>query len=257
MPVRAYKYNICGKSCEDTSKVPKMIKITILEDDAASREFAAELLRRTDYDFEIFECERTDELDYTDMSDAYLLDVELANGNTGVDAAKEIRSCFGDAPHIIFLTAHDKYMLDAFDAGAFNYILKPIDEARFFEVINRAVDRIKRRKNNSKHMITVKCKGVVQTVDPQNVCYIESANHKVIFYTPERTFSGYGKMSDLEGSLGNDFFRVHRGYLVNLAYVDGYSNSELWLKNGSKIYISKHKFKDFKAAHLNYLRKRL
>lgn len=231
-----------------------MIKTTVLEDDEAAREYIISLLEQTEYDFEINAFERADELDDADPADLYLLDIELAEGNSGIKAAEELRERFGDAPYIIFITAHDGYMLNAFDTGAFNYILKPIDTERFFKVVGEAAERINKRKNQSKPMLTVKCRGETRTINPNEIFYIESANHKVVLHTNDRTFECFGRITDWEEKLGDGFFRVHRGYLVNLNQISGYTNEELRLKNGSVVYIARNKLKAFKAAHLNFLR---
>ena len=43
---------------------------------------------------------------------------------------------------IIFVTAHDEYALRAFEAGAFDYLLKPFDDARFMRALHRAKDKL-------------------------------------------------------------------------------------------------------------------
>ena len=58
----------------------------------------------------------------------------------------------------------------------------------------------------------------------------------------------------MEAKLGNQFCRVHKGYLVNLAYVAGYSRTELTLTNGEKLLISKYKYQDFVKAYLRFLK---
>ena len=55
--------------------------------------------------------------------------------------------------------------------------------------------------------------------------------------------------------LGDQFCRVHKGYLVNLAYVEGYSKTELTLTNGEKLLISKYKYQDFVKAYLRFVKR--
>ena len=68
-------------------------------------------------------------------------------------------------------------------------------------------------------------------------------------------FASYAKIGDLETELQGQFFRVHKGYLVNLSYVDGYTKTEVSLTNGEKLLISKYKYRDFAKAHLHFLKK--
>lgn len=63
----------------------------------------------------------------------------------------------------------------------------------------------------------------------------------------------YGKIGGMERELQDGFFRTHRGYLVNMKYVERYSRTEVQMKNGSCLLISKYKYQDFVKAYLAYL----
>ena len=68
-------------------------------------------------------------------------------------------------------------------------------------------------------------------------------------------FASYVKIGDLELELQGHFFRVHKGYLVNLSYVEGYTKTEIALTNGAKLLISKYKYREFVKAYLRFLKK--
>ena len=74
------------------------------------------------------------------------LDIEMksvASGMDGMSMAKQIRATeLTKQPIIIFVTGYEKYVYDAFDVGAFQYLLKPIDEQRFAQVFRRAAEQI-------------------------------------------------------------------------------------------------------------------
>ena len=63
----------------------------------------------------------------------------------------------------------------------------------------------------------------------------------------------WGKISDLEQELNPEFFRIHKGYLVNLKQIEGYDRTEVCMKNGNKLLISKYKYQDFVKAYLQYI----
>ena len=90
---------------------------------------------------------------------------------------------------------------------------------------------------------------------PQDIYYIESSDHKVMLRLKDGEFSCYAKIRDLEAELGNQFCRIHKGYLVNLSHVEGYSKAELVLTSGEKLPISKYKYQDFVKAYLRFLKK--
>ena len=85
--------------------------------------------------------------------------------------------------------------------------------------------------------------------------YIESSNHKVELHLKDGEFVCYAKIGDLELELQDQFFRIHKGYLVNLAYVAGYSKTEVTLANGERLLLSKYKYQDFVKAYLHFLKK--
>ena len=68
-------------------------------------------------------------------------------------------------------------------------------------------------------------------------------------------FTYYAKIRDVELELQNQFFRIHKGYLVNLSYVDGYSKTEVTLTNKEKLLLSKYKYQDFVKSYLRFLKK--
>ena len=69
--------------------------------------------------------------------DLVFLDIALG-AKSGIDVARALDA---DAPEIVFVTAYDRYAIEAFDVGAIDYLLKPFDEARFRETIARVRKR--------------------------------------------------------------------------------------------------------------------
>ena len=90
-------------------------------------------------------------------------------------------------------------------------------------------------------------------VSSDDIYYIESSNRKVILYLQHEKIEYYDKISYLEGKLKPDFFRVHKGYLVNMKYVEQYSRTEVWMKNGDSLLISKYKYQDFVKSYQEYI----
>ena len=71
--------------------------------------------------------------------DILLLDVEMP-GSTGVEA---LRALGDEAPPVVFVTAYSQYTLEAFDLHAVDYVLKPVDEDRLCQALDRAADRVR------------------------------------------------------------------------------------------------------------------
>ena len=237
-----------------------MIKIAICDDEANIRAYLSSLIQAQDCPCEIVEYASAGDClaDHRGI-DLLFLDIELnATGPDGMALASQIRE--GNPavqPVIIFVTGYERYVFDAFDVGAFQYLLKPVDEEKFAQVFARAVEQIKagRVQPQLSHALTLQSAGTSRTVPLDSIYYIESSNHKVVLRLKDGKFSCYAKIRDLEAELGDQFFRVHKGYLVNLAYVEGYSKTELTLTNGEKLLISKYKYQDFVKAYLRFVKR--
>lgn len=124
-----------------------MIRIAICDDEKNIRTYLSSLVRKQNIECEITEYASTDEyLSDQKEHDLLFLDIEMksvASGMDGMSMAKQIRATeLTKQPIIIFVTGYEKYVYDAFDVGAFQYLLKPIDEQRFAQVFRRAAEQI-------------------------------------------------------------------------------------------------------------------
>ena len=235
-----------------------MIRIAICDDEAPTRAYLTSLIRAQDCPCEVVEYASAGDClaDHRGI-DLLFLDIELnATGPDGMALARQIRE--GNPavqPVIIFVTGYERYVFDAFDVGAFQYLLKPVDEEKFAQVFARAVEQIGAGRETLARTLTLQSAGTSRTVPLDSIYYIESSNHKVVLRLKDGEFSCYAKIRDLEAELGDQFFRVHKGYLVNLVYVEGYSKTELTLTNGEKLLISKYKYQDFVKAYLRFVKR--
>ena len=237
-----------------------MIKIAICDDEANIRAYLSSLIRAQDCPCEITEYASADDcLADTQKIDLLFLDIELAPSGSGLDGmalARKIRErATVTQPVIIFVTGYERYVFDAFDVGAFQYLLKPVDEEKFAQVFARAVAQIGTAKEKPGRVLTLQSANTSKTVPLDSIYYIESSNHKVELHLKDGEFACYAKIGDLELELQDQFFRIHKGYLVNLSYVDGYSKTEVTLTNGEKLLLSKYKYQDFVKAYLRFLKR--
>ena len=103
--------------------------------------------------------------------------------------------------------------------------------------------------------ILVRNRGVTRNVPADDVYYIESSNRKIIVFTKDEKMECYGKIGEWENVLKGSFFRIHKGYLVNMKHVEKYSRTEVQMKNGSSCLISKYKYQDFVKAYQEFISK--
>ena len=239
-----------------------MIRIAICDDEANIRAYLSSLIQAQDCPCEIVEyASAGDCLADTQKIDLLFLDIELAPSGSGLDGmalARKIRErATVTQPVIIFVTGYERYVFDAFDVGAFQYLLKPVNEEKFAQVFARAVEQIAANRENPQkgRVLTLQSANTSKTVPLDSIYYIESSNHRVELHLKDGEFACYAKIGDLELELQDQFFRIHKGYLVNLSYVAGYSKTEVTLTNGVRLLLSKYKYQDFVKAYLHFLKK--
>ena len=179
--------------------------------------------------------------------DIVFLDIQM-DGINGIEAARSLRERQGDIV-LIFITGIKEYVFDALDLYAFQYLLKPIDEDKFAEVLERAVREAARKKE--RRVLFIKSRNL--TLDQSEILYIESRAKKVEIHTVRQTIEIYAAMDELEGQLGEEFYRCHRAYIVNMDCITEYDSESITLTNGDRVYLTKKKYGEFVKAYMWHL----
>ena len=181
--------------------------------------------------------------------DIVFLDIQM-DGINGIEAARKLREKQDDIV-LIFITGLKEYVFDALDLYAFQYLLKPVDEKKSAEVLDRAEREVGRKRE--KRGLFIKKRNM--TLDQADILYIESRGKKVEIHTAREKegIEIYGAMEELEGQLGEEFYRCHRAYIVNMAYIAEYNCDSIILTNGDKVYLAKKKYGEFVKAYMWHL----
>lgn len=178
--------------------------------------------------------------------DIILLDLMLP-GIDGLEVARQI-SC---RSRIIFVTSYREYAVEAFDANAVHYLVKPVMEERLFSALDRAVNQTEQMDNQA---LTLIKSGKTQVIFIRDILYCEVFNHQVRIHTVHGTYDYFGTLDMLETKLDERFFRCHRSFVVNMSCVAGQEKGVAILTNGEKIFISRRKQTDFIQRLLNFLK---
>ncbi len=182
------------------------------------------------------------------------LDIRM-EGMDGIETAKRLRE-WKEKTVLIFVTGVKEAVFEAFDVAAFHYLLKPVREEKFTEVFEKAIREADRQsladKGSARLLIRQRNRSV--NLDQAQILYIESRQRKAVIHTLYETLETYATMKGLEKELGGQFYRCHRGYLVNLSRITGYTGDTITLCNGEDIYLAREKYHEFVMVYMRYLR---
>lgn len=176
-----------------------------------------------------------------------LLDIEM-RGIDGIETAKRLRKLLPDC-YIIFITSHDEFALTGYEVAAFRYLVKPVQPEKLTEAISAV------RAELSDHIILHVEDGPVEVLlRVKNIYYIEAQDKRVRVVLKDTAFSDRRGIDEIERALaGEDFFRVHRSYLINFRYVARLDKNEILLVSGEQIPLSRLRKKAFKNAFQTYV----
>ena len=167
--------------------------------------------------------------------DVVLIDVQMP----GCDGLQVIQALPPDRrPAVVFVTAHDRFAVDAFAVQAVDYLLKPFDRERFKVALQRATDFVRARRagntpvaetvesgttpagSRKPDRFAVKADGKVIFVRPEDISWIEAADNYVVLHLIDRRLMLRETLSSLESRLGTaGFARVNRSALVRVDHV--------------------------------------
>lgn len=164
--------------------------------------------------------------------DIVFLDIEM-NSHNGVELAKDISkdTC------IVFTTAFSQYALEGFNVDAVDFLHKPIFFPRFEHAVQKAMLFVNARDPQSQKCETITLKVEYKTVviDINDISYIEAMDNYVkVFRNGLPTVVSQITMKEMESQLPADrFIRVHRSYIVSLAFIEKFSNRQIFIKDSN------------------------
>jgi two-component system LytT family response regulator len=208
----------------------------------------------------------------TEKPDLVFLDIQMP-GFDGFSVVKGVMEI--EPPLFVFVTAFEEHAIRAFEANAVNYLMKPVDEDKLADTLDRVRTRLaeKRSADEAKklqdvlaeiapdaienmpvedenagryeRMINIKDRGQIFRVDVDTIEHIEAAGDYMCIYTGDNSLILRETMKDLERRLDPRVFqRVHRSTIVNLdqvRQVRPHTNGEcfLVLESGAEVKVSR------------------
>ncbi|HEV7702868.1 MAG TPA: LytTR family DNA-binding domain-containing protein, partial [Gemmatimonadaceae bacterium] len=123
-------------------------------------------------------------------------------------------------PIVIFLTAFDTHALHAFDCHALDYLLKPIDDARFTEMLGRVRECLRDRASRTTGRIAVRDRGRVALLDPRDICWVGADGDYVRIHASAHSYLVRETLNSMAERLcAPRFARIHRSTIVNVEQI--------------------------------------
>ncbi len=240
------------------------IRTIVVDDEPVVRSSIVRVLR-SDQEIEIV-CECGDglsalEVIQREMPDLLFLDIHMP-GLTGMQVLEALEG--GKTPITILITAHRDYAIDAFEAEAMDYILKPFGRERLEKAVMRAKARLAssgdghyaqhliqalasiQQKQQYQDRIAVPVNGRILLLETRSIDWIEADRNLVRLHAGERIFDLRSTLSDMEVRLDpKHFARIHRSTLVNIRQIKEihpwfHGHHRVILKSGKELRMSRN-----------------
>lgn len=206
-----------------------MIKVMLVEDEPAIRKLLSKIVEKQD-GFEVV-CEAGDFATAVTEFTKYRPEVVFAdidlNGESGIECAK-VMCALEPQVKIIFATAHNEYMANAFEMYAFDYIVKPFDIDR----VNRTLSKIRHAgqtamdtqgsekltlSSDEQDKLLVKGHDRMDFIPVDEIVFIERSESSTAIVTVTDTFRTSANLTELEQRLPSArFMRCHKSYIINI-----------------------------------------
>ena len=207
------------------------LRVLIADDDAGMRAVMRKIVERVDGFTLAGEADNGKDalaLAEKERPAVVFLDVEMPEIN-GVECARAIQDMDPNTV-IIFATAHEGYMGDAFEVYAFDYLMKPFKVERVIQTLERARERLLARQSNVVNPVRpravdgrmmLKHREGVTFLDLKDILLVQREERATVLYTAdgERYVTG-DSLADMEERLpAESFFRCHKSYIINLNHI--------------------------------------
>jgi len=212
------------------------MKVLIVDDEPLAREGLALLLREESGISGLAEARNgaeAVELIRQRRPDLVLLDVQMPE----MDGFGVLRALGPEhMPPFIFVTAHDRYAIQAFEVNAIDYLLKPVTRERCSQALSRVRERIATQGPDNRHVlallqqmaapprylarVALRSGGKISFVNLEDILYVQAAENYVQLHLKNARHLLHVPIATLESSLDPQMFlRIHRSLIVNVKHI--------------------------------------
>lgn len=188
--------------------------------------------------------------------DILFLDIHLTD-ESGFELAEKLVT-LSDPPYLVFATAYDDYALQAFQVNASDYLLKPFEEKRVMEIIDKAKKQVnKNQRTTTKNLeqfstFPIHSDDRIFLINPETVQMVSVDERSLSIFTDEKQYVTTGTLSGIEQKLPPALFiKTQRSFIINVTKVKEIQpwfnhTLQVTMENGEKVPVSRSYLKAFK-----------
>ena len=251
---------------QDSKEAPRRMRAVVADDEPRARQFMQKLLGEDD-SVEVVAVARggIEALQHITQHkpDVVFLDIQMPD-LSGLEVARHVRG--PNAPVIVFVTAYDRYAVEAFELAALDYVLKPVRRDRLTETVRRVADELNsgRRSTSARALaqaldtpaleaqagplrrLPVRHRREVKLLEFDDVPIVFSRDRLVLARSAGHEYHVDYTLQELERRLPADrYLRVHRGALVNVDAIESYGGEDgvlvLKLRDATRVEVSERR----------------
>lgn len=190
-------------------------------------------------------------LEYIFENDVDILFLDILfkdEDKNGIDVAKEVRKR-NHKTKIIFLTSAEQYAIQGYAVEASGYFVKPVS----YDILCGKLDKLFLELESAVGFAEKTDQGYV-FFDYSEIMYIETENRKTHIHTISGDYISVQTMKKQEKIFCDKrFMRCHSSYIVNFQYIKRIDGTDIFMKNGDRISLSKYKKRKFMDSFMEYL----
>lgn len=157
--------------------------------------------------------------------DLLFLDINMPDVS-GIQLLKSIIA----RPSVIITSGYKEYALEGYDLDVVDFLLKPFDFERFLKAVNKATSQISKTYNQPvagakpQQFIFIKADYKLLKINVEDILFVEGLKDYIKIFTRQKLFLTLMSMTSIEEKLpADEFFRIHRSYIISLSKIDSVS----------------------------------
>ena len=250
------KVKSCDKVKERNGET-MVYRVVVFDDDMSQCEIIKNMLDKCDeYEdrkYNIICIDSLRELEnfiaFENEIDILVTDICVENDKkTGIDLVKKLHPKMPDT-QIIYITGYVEYCEAVYETEHISFLRKPVNAERLWQAMDRAVRNIDAC---NERVCTVNVGRNLINIRIDDILYIESAGRKLIYRCSDRDIEIYGRLSEVEQTVGSGFVHCHKSFLVNIRHICELRDNNLLLDNGTEIAVSRNCYMDTKKRIISY-----